>query len=212
MKKIFFLLMLLVPILMKSQLFQGGFVIGFTGSQIDGDGLGGYHKIGFSADVYSKLKLTDKFGIISGVGYVNKGAMSDIKYDYNIVSLHYVEVPLWAEFDLMKKFSFTLGINTAYLFRGYQKLSSTTLDEKDLNLLRMEYSIYFSINYKFNEKWKLVFANNYSLLPIIKYDNMFHNNVLVYYILYNYQPQALWFNRSLRLSLQYSIDWSTLKK
>lgn len=212
MKKFFIFLLILMPVLMNAQLFQGGFMFGLSGSQIDGDGLGGYHKIGAAADVFTKLKLSDKFGIISGVGYVNKGAMSSIKYNYSVVSLHYVEVPLWAEFDLMQKFSFTLGINTAYLFSGYQKLASARLNEKDLGLLKMEYSAYFSVNYKFNSKWKLIIANNYSLLPIINYDSMLNKNVIFYYILYRYQTQPLWFNRNIRLSLQYTIDWSLLKK
>lgn len=212
MKKFLFFVVILIPFSLNAQLFQGGIIAGMSASQIDGDGLGGYHKIGMAADVFTKLKLNDKFGIISGVGYVNKGAMSSIKYNYSVVSLHYVEVPLWAEFDLMKKFSFTTGFNIAYLFRGYQKLASSTLDEKDLGLLRMEYSVYFSVNYKFNSKWKLILANNYSLLPIIDYDNMLNKNAIVYYILYNYHTQPLWFNRNVRLSLQYTIDWSLLKK
>ena len=208
--KIFFLGLILFPLITNAQqVFEGGFIGGITGSQIDGDGMGGYHKIGFSADIYAKLVFNDKWGMISGVGYAGKGAMSDIKYYYSVTSFHYAEVPVWFEYNAFDKFSLTAGITIGYLIRGYQRTSGATFDEKDLNLLRMEYSTYFSVNYKFSDRLSLNIVHTYSILPVNKYSsNIFSTNFIVYLIQYGHQPSPLWYNRSIRMSFQYKIFWS----
>ncbi len=194
------------PIITSAQqVFEGGLMAGITGSQIDGDGMGGYHKIGVSADIYAKLVFNKKWGMISGVGYAGKGAMSDIKYQYLVTSFHYAEIPIWFEYNALDKFSFTGGLTVGYLIRGYQKTSGITFDEKDLKLLKMEYSTYFSVNYKLSDRLSLNLVHTYSILPINEYSNIFTKNFIIYLIQYGHQPHPLWYNRSIRLSIQYKI-------
>jgi hypothetical protein len=55
MKKALIVLYIVLPISLFSQLFDGGLQLGLTGSQIDGDGLGGNKKIFVSPLVYSQI-------------------------------------------------------------------------------------------------------------------------------------------------------------
>jgi hypothetical protein len=205
MKKILILIISLLPIISYAQLFEGAIIGGMTASQIDGDGQGGYHKIGFSTDIIAKLNINKKWKIISGVGIVTKGARSPFKYSYDIKKLSYAEIPIWTEYIFSKKFSFYFGLNYGYLINGYEETTYARFNAQDLNLLKHEISTFFSANLKISNNLSILISHNYSILPINKYNNVLTKNIFIYYILYNQQLHPLWWNNSLRLSLQYKI-------
>lgn len=221
MKKLFLIIFIVLPISLFSQLFEGGIQVGLTGSQIDGDGLGGYRKIFLSPVVYSQLNLK-KISILSGVGYIMKGARemkSPIFYD---VTLNYAEVPLLFTFSLfrndtifkfLKNVDFTAGIVYGYLIGGNFNTSGANLNINQLNIRKSDYYYWLSANYKLSSKLKIQIVYNYSIFTIDKlpfdlkiYSNMFNRTI------YNIYTPWFWWNRTIRLNLQIKMFSSNKNK
>lgn len=206
MKKFILSILILIPVLTNAQIFQGGIDFGMSASQIDGDGRGGYHKLGPAFSVYTSMQLNDTWSIYSGVGYVLKGAGSGSKYEYFQTNLNYAEIPLVAEYSPFNNISFSAGLIYAYLIKGVNKTTYGNFDENYLGLLKNEVSSFFSLNYKISKQLTARFSYNYSLFPVTKYQSSFlKTNILMYYIFYNTNTSMLWFNNSIRLTLRYQI-------
>ena len=45
----------------KSQVFKSGLILGLSGSQVEGDGYGGYNKLGFIAGGFTNTNLSEKW-------------------------------------------------------------------------------------------------------------------------------------------------------
>lgn len=196
----------MLPVLIDAQIFQGGIEFGMSASQIDGDGQGGYHKLGPAFSVYTSMQLNNTWSIYSGVGYVLKGAGSGSKYEYFQTNLNYAQIPLLAEFSPFNNISFSAGLIYAYLIKGIYKTTYANFDENDLNLLKNEISSFFSLNYKISDNLTARFSHNYSVFPISKYQSsILTTNILMYYLFYNTNTSALWFNNSIILTLRYQI-------
>ena len=207
MKKILvFVTILLSFSISKAQLFEGGINFGLSASQIDGDGRGGYHRLGPVFNVYAAININPEWEIFSAVGYVMKGAFTGSKFEYFATNLNYVEIPLLAEYKPFDNVSFSGGLVYAYLFSGLQKTTFAIFDEADLNLLKNEFSLLLSFNYFFNEKMSLQLSTNYSLFPITNYQgSILTTNLIVYYLFYYGATSQLWWNNSLRLSLRFKL-------
>ena len=202
--------LLLLPFLSISQVFDGGVIAGLSASQIDGDKAGGYNKPGFAVMGYADWLVKPNWKIFSGIGYVQKGAHSNSKIEYFSTYLHYAEIPLLVEYQAFDKMSFSVGLAYGYLIKGGQKTSFGDLDEKDLDLLRSEFSSYLVLNYKINNRLSVNFVDNYSLVPINENtSNFLRTNLFVYYIFMHKQGiYPYWWNNTLRLTLQYKIYWT----
>lgn len=101
MKKIILFILLILSLTTKSQPFYGGFAIGGTTSQIDGDHNNGFHKIGFTGGFFVGLELSDIFEAQFEIKYIQKGAKSSADDPYQFkIHLEYVELPLVASANL----------------------------------------------------------------------------------------------------------------
>ncbi len=83
----------------KSQ-FVGGLVAGFNASQINGDDLAGYNKLGLNTGIIGGYQWKEKFGTHIEFLYSQKGSrstisQSDITRGFRI---NYIEVPVYVTF------------------------------------------------------------------------------------------------------------------
>lgn len=98
---IMLLLLIIIGVTVHSQPFYGGFAIGGTTSQIDGDHNNGFHKIGFTGGAFVGLELSDIFEAQFEIKYIQKGAKSSADDPYQFkIHLEYVELPLVASANL----------------------------------------------------------------------------------------------------------------
>jgi hypothetical protein len=126
----------------SSQRFIGGIAAGMNITQVDGDEVFGYNKVGFNGGPYVKLMLDKKqrFSLTMELLYTQKGAQKkypapegimvafedtalidfryieeNMKYFYNLQT-DYLEIPLLVHFeDPHSKFSIGLGLSWARL-------------------------------------------------------------------------------------------------
>ncbi|MCK5536472.1 MAG: PorT family protein [Bacteroidales bacterium] len=104
-----------------SQLFEGGLQIGLNATQIDGDELGGYNHPALLAGGFVEVSPKQGFHVELGLKYGGKGATQSLNrvpsgYSRTKVSLHYIEIPVIASQQFLRKYDVQIGLLGNYLF------------------------------------------------------------------------------------------------
>lgn len=123
MKQLFIIILLnLIIITSFSQDFSGGILLGVSGSQIDGDVQSGYKKGGLILGAFVTKPISDKANLKIESYYIGKGAVKTVKVsetysyqDFN-TSLHYIELPILYNYEILPKFDISIGVAPSYIF------------------------------------------------------------------------------------------------
>jgi len=103
-----------------SQPFEGGFFIGMTASQVDGDTHAGFNKLGLTAGGYITKEITRKANWKAELRYIQKGAYNKpTESNPNLykLSIHYVEIPLLYQYRIHPQIIVDAGLSPdIYLF------------------------------------------------------------------------------------------------
>ena len=125
-KNIFLFVFSLFCCAASAQNFGGGIIGGMTLSQIDGDGLGGYNKIGAVGGVMVNRAFAEKFTMAMELKFIQKGAHAS----YNIhtqsggfyrVQLNYIQLPLIAQYNFWDNFFGEFGLSYGYLISSKEE-------------------------------------------------------------------------------------------
>lgn len=95
--------------------FQAGLVGGMTASQIRGDGIEGFNKLGLHVGLVVELRRHSDFGLQMGVVYNEKGSRKVANpkvYDYSTwrYKFTYFDVPFLAVYDFREGFTVGTGL------------------------------------------------------------------------------------------------------
>lgn len=75
--------------------FHGGVVYGFNASQINGDGLAGYNKLGLYGGIVASANLTQKSYLSTGITFSQRGSSTAISNQNSArIRLDFIEVPV----------------------------------------------------------------------------------------------------------------------
>jgi len=164
-------------LLANAQDFKGGLIAGVNTSQIDGDGYGGFNKVGFIFGGFVSRnfneKLTGQFEMI----YIGKGSVKPAHpdrgdYTFRKIHLDYIEMPLILKIfpeKLLKKenlkFIFDIGLSYSVL------MSNKEMDEfGEVDIIKPfksgELSYQIGINYAISENLFVNFRSSRSITPI----------------------------------------------
>lgn len=178
MKKLLFFFFVIINTYMGNcqTAFIGGGFGGFTGSQIDGDNLAGYHKIGITLGAWTRTKINDELSTQLELRYTGKGAFgntgSNDNPDIYQVSFGYTEIPVVLQYHLSSKIFIDAGLSVGYLNRrriiegGYEVPESEIKKNGDYN--KLDYCWLVGLNYRITENMTINFRYNYSIVPIKK--------------------------------------------
>ena len=131
MKKIclFFLLFAITQIAV-SQNFKGGIRIGFTATQMSGDDLSGFHKLGACAGGFVNWRFAqnERWAIQPEINFIMKGSSVFLRANKDgnigqkyVLSLGYVEVPVLVKFNIVKGLELELGPALDVLLYGIER-------------------------------------------------------------------------------------------
>ena len=210
MKKGFiFFLMAFIPLLGYTQAlsesesnFKGGVRAGITATQISGDDLSGFHKLGGYAGGYVNFPIhqNGKWFIQTELNFIMKGSSlftmgtnsPNIGRRYTL-TLFYTETPVIVKYKVYKGFELELGPTFNFLF-AYREMG----DEGSLKLIRSRFSVFelsilAGVNYLFKEHWGVSFRFTNSILPVRKPDWVYN------------KLSSLQFNTALALSAYYQF-------
>lgn len=183
MKKIIgFVFGLLLTLSVNAQIFDGGLSLGGNLSQIDGDRLSGYDKIGFNFGAFVRLPLG---GPLSGqleMKYNNKGAArwgDIINPESYMASLHYVEIPVLLQQWFTEEIFTEFGLSAGYLMGAkYVDNAGALPINPKVYYNKWDYSVIVGINYMLND---VVGANlrwYYSIVPAYEANTGFYRGTI----------------------------------
>jgi len=94
-------------VMMHSQReFKGGILAGPIASQISGDGLGGWDKIGFSAGAWVSVPFSEKSAMTISMKYITKGSRTKrdtLTFNMFAYHLNYIDVPVLYSYRVVRK-------------------------------------------------------------------------------------------------------------
>ncbi len=191
-KSILFLSVLLLPIFLSAQIFNGGVLFGVAGSQIDGDEQSGYKKPGLLVGGFVKSPFNERASLLIEFYYVGKGAVFNESYADGTVyqifktSLHYIEMPFLFDYKLTDKFNLSVGVASAYLFA----------DKIILNGYEVDKDSYLMSNFDFAPMGQVDFYLTDNLSTNIKFS----------YSVFSIRQDDFWYNNNLSISLRYKLN------
>lgn len=155
--------------------FKGGLRVGFTASQISGDCLSGFHKLGAYAGGFVNIPVTmsGKWKIQAELNFIMKGSSLYSKGadDPNIgnkysLNLYYTETPVIVKFNVFKGLEIELGPTFNFLFYHTEKGIDGDLSIIYPAFRIFEFSILAGVSYLFKEHWGVNFRFTNSIIPV----------------------------------------------
>ncbi|MDR3047199.1 MAG: PorT family protein [Bacteroidales bacterium] len=187
MRRVLFIFILLVHFIVsysqnsdyKNSLFHGGIRAGITASQISGDDLGGFHKLGGYTGVFVNVPLEPKrnWYVQAEINFIMKGSSSytrgnrdDVPTNYYKLNLFYIETPLIAKYCFSKilkgvqiEFGPTLNFLAGYTEKGFDYSS---IKEQRRAFRIVELAGLIGVSYFFKEHWGINFRFTNSIIPV----------------------------------------------
>jgi hypothetical protein len=173
----------------NAQQFNAGIVAGIAGTQVEGDGLGGFHKGGAVAGVWLNLPLKNKnFAFQVEMHYTGKGAKTatnplfqdsaargnqGFNY-YYLMRLHYIDVPFLLHY-YNKAFTYEIGTNIgvlagARIFDTYGEMQAGAQGSpQDQPFNRLDWTTAIGISYAMSDHWIGSWRLSNSITPIRNY-------------------------------------------
>jgi hypothetical protein len=162
-----FALLLLAFGMVRGQQFEGAARAGLVTSQVDGDGLSGFDKIGLQAGFMTGLALQDPhWEIWMEMMYIMKGARqpnSDTSNGYKS-QLNYIEIPLHLVYKYQKLY-FEAGPSFSFLVSACESDFNGTI-EGNLPYYNFNLGFDVGVTWAFSKDWHLNFRSGISLTPI----------------------------------------------
>ena len=198
-KGLLILLLCLVMLNGKAQKFNGGLILGLSGSQVAGDGYSGYNKLGFMGGGFVNFQLLNLLNLQMEIEYVQKGSRHNPDAGIGDLSsyklnLDYVEVPLLLKFGFLKLFKLELGVATSFLVNSYEEINGNSISSRPFQ--STNYSTIVGLSYSFSKKFTASFRTSDSFTSIRKTTNTGD--------VYRYFSWGQWHDM-LTLSLQYQF-------
>lgn len=169
MKYISLLVGFLMSLATQSQVdFSGGLIAGGVASQISGDGLGGWDKVGVTGGAWIHMDYNGNVGTWMGMQYVNKGSKKQADAnngDFNSFTykLDYIEIPLLMTYT---RKNWRLGIGPAVGVLINQKIDfNGAVYEPSPAFNSLDFSGYLSIGWMISENSILEFRGGSSFIP-----------------------------------------------
>ena len=186
-----------------AQVFKTGAIAGIAGSQIEGDGYGGYRKLGFIAGGFAGVDLSEKVSTQFEIYFINKGSFDAAhpdKGDFEKFSanLNYIEVPLSINYKI-NKIKFEIGLYLAKLI-GTPKLENEfgPVFVNQFPFKPFDFGGLIGISYQISEKFSCNLRSKNSIIPIRDFQNQ-DQNIGVLNKLFN----RGWYNVDLNFTVRY---------
>lgn len=152
----FFLTLALVFLffLSSGQSFNGGLRIGISASQVNGDRLQGFDKVGLIGGGFVNRYFSENFAVQMEIIFIQKGSRkpTDLNNQYYRLRVHYIEVPVLARIRVSKSFEITAGPAYGTLIFSEEN-DQFGIFRYSPPFRKYELSAHIGAIYKLSEKW-----------------------------------------------------------
>jgi len=167
-------------------------------SQIDGDRVGGYNKLGAVAGIGVAYPFQEVWYAMMELSYIGKGkgSFNESSLATYKTSLHYIQLPLLISRQVHPQFVVETGLSTGYLlaYEFYEDGSPTNSDP--YRPTRFDMDGLLGLSYLLNAHWKLNLRFSYSLFHMNKISGDYYRSNIWKHPLGKY-------NRNMALAFQY---------
>jgi hypothetical protein len=153
-----------------AQRFNGGALLGFNASQVEGDTYKGYHKPGLVAGFYVETDIAPAIFAAMEIKYSQKGARKKVTTNdptQYIMRLNYIDLPLYMAFRTSQNSAIIAGLSTGFLISAKEINEYGELPQEDqnaFNTIDLEPLVGFQFDFMENLKADLRFSM--SVIPI----------------------------------------------
>jgi len=150
-----------------AQSFGGGIIAGASTSQVAGDLLGGFNKIGFLTGAYTSLNVKENISFQFEITYIEKGSKNPNIHKKNIaeITLSYVEVPISINLQQKENLGVEVGILPAFLINAEMNDYFSEI-EIDPAFEKYDFGVFAGINYHITDNIILNTRISNSIIPI----------------------------------------------
>ena len=151
----------------QAQNFGGGLIAGVSTSQVAGDLLGGFNKIGFLTGAYTSLNVKENISFQFEITYIEKGSRNPNLYKNTIqeITLSYVEVPISINLQQKENLGVEVGILPAFLINAEMNDYFSEI-EIDPAFEKYDFGVFAGINYHITDNIILHTRISNSTIPI----------------------------------------------
>lgn len=156
----------------NAQNFKAGLSFGIVPSQVDGDGMTGFHKIGLTGGAYIKWDTPKSLFYQADIAYTMKGSRQASSKTPNFsqsdLILSYIDLTLAVGYRIMDNLSLKAGLVPSVLISSKEQLSGGeevigSRGFRRFNLLAMAGATYF-----FSSHWAVNLTYDYSVMSLRK--------------------------------------------
>ncbi len=159
---------LLMTATLQAQSFGGGFFLGPTVSQIGGDNLAGFDKLGALGGFYTHTRLSDNWRLQMELYLIRKGSRDGrdetLNTFYN-ATLNVVELPVIFQFDYSEKVFFVMGPALSTMV-STRETDIAGFNPGQVPFNRFSLTGIAGVGYRFNERLNFQWRGQWSLTPI----------------------------------------------
>ena len=151
----------------NAQSFGGGIIAGASTSQVAGDLLGGFNKIGFLTGAYTSLNVKENISFQFEITYIEKGSKNPNIHKKNIaeITLSYVEVPISINLQQKENLGVEVGILPAFLINAEMNDYFSEI-EIGPAFEKYDFGVFAGINYHITDNIILNTRISNSIIPI----------------------------------------------
>lgn len=177
-RTVFLLLLMVITFFSFSQNFKGGLLAGLAATQVDGDGYGGFHRVGGIGGVWVSLPIDYTFTLRTELKVIQKGSYKGFKdgagttVDSYSLRLNYVEMPFLLEYHRWDNIVPFFGLSGGYLWHFYERKNNYDVggDENRHRFRKWELGIHGGVEYILNRNFSFGATFSYSVLPVRKHE------------------------------------------
>lgn len=164
-----------------SQEFKGGAFLGLTLSQVDGDDMAGYNKIGANGGFFVNRMISRESALQAELFYSMKGSSVKSSKNTNFqteISASYVDLSLYYKYFFTEQFAGKIGLTPSVLVSHKETLMGNENNTNEFRKFTTQFSV--GAEYFLTENWFASLTFNYSLISLRKGDVSFNNMHFVF--------------------------------
>lgn len=155
----------------KQSLFRPYLVAGMNASQVDGDDLAGYTKLGFNGGGGTFIMLPKNFSIGFEIIYSQKGAITTKNnrsplFDYFKLNVDYLDVPLIISYHDKHRAIFGMGVVFNNLVRSREERGANPQGVQPFEYKRFAMEGMANVSFHFKKQFGINLRFAYSLIDI----------------------------------------------
>lgn len=168
-KLFIFSILVLASYALEAQDFNGGVIGGLAATEISGDGKWGPNKAGVYAGFFVNRYFSKRSSIQMELDYIQKGSRenpdSSNNYEFYLLRLNYVEIPLHYKYDFHEKGTLEAGLSLGFLVHSYEE-GNPGNPPSGGDFTKTDFSFNFGAYYTLLKNFRINVRYSNSILPV----------------------------------------------